>query len=612
MKRKIATRLMACLIGVTLLNGAIPTYATEAKETTESTEETATESEEDNQTEDSADEITTIRSIAFGDSTNEERIYYLFDSKEVFDELKQNIMSELTSEENAETEKSENTEEDADDKVEIVFKEMDLATVTNESTSVEIDKELIKEIKKSVDEKKSSTMSEAEHSDAVTKLGVKIIAADEAAKQAQKDAEAAQKENTTTYNATNTLLGQKAADCKWDANATGRKTSFNLNIDKDTPIKLEIFYTAGSKAPQVTMISPNKETYSNMGNKETEDFTIINRKSNYITGYDDLQYDVIYIYTTSDVYAGKWNIAYSIDDTTTETILVNASCDDGWYENIEEYKTSVKFFILWYMDENYSHYAASDLVEIVRAEAVPIANTLPTAQEDEPEKKDPYKPIIILIIIAILIGSGVSIYCIIKLKEEKAKQKDYKINKANTKLKKRQIRENGQLEKVLAKYEGDYKDDENVNYTEYIKPDKDVETKDIPKRQFVNNPAAVADAEYTDEEPTVNSKPITSAPVNTPVQTAPSYIPMVPVMGIPTQPGAQQGNNGVYFGMPTMVGYPLQTPAEQAMEAVEEIKKGYSHATPSWKSNSEKPNLKDGEPDWKKGEKVKPRNNNYY
>ena len=373
-------------------------------------------------------------------------------------------------------------------------------------------------------------------------------------------------DNTPAYTANMSLIGQKASDCEWIPGAE-KKTSMYLTIDQNSPVKLEIFYTSGANAPSLTLVSPNTRVFSNKGDEYQEDITILNKRGQTVKDHPDIMYDILYIYTTNEKYAGKWQIAYSITDDVKETILCNCTVDEGWTSFIEEYKTPVKFFMLWYINPETSVYDASYLVDIVKAEEIPEINTMPSAEEDEVETADPYKIVIILCIIGVLAGCGLTIYLVRKYKAEKKNQKDFSINRANHKLKQKRKKENAQLENILDKYEDDYIDDfDTSKEVSYFKDESKIkETKVDTSKIKITKPEAVvpsgpkkedySDKEYNDALKNMQNNPnMIPGMIYAPMMAVPSgdgkgmtYVPAMPMMGntmmTPNMPSAQANAN---------------------------------------------------------------------
>ncbi|MBO4847131.1 MAG: hypothetical protein J5525_12675 [Lachnospiraceae bacterium] len=505
-KRRVRTLIGVLITTILLGSTQIASFASE--KTTASGEEVTTkaaaeldefsgeETEEEKVSDDNAyDEslyIGALEETHMGEDSKEGNVY-IFNDSEVFINLYKDIVA-----------LDQGLDADVENNDILTFKEAYVPNGVATLSPVTISKADYAQLINRINEEKDSMMTKDEFAtyfEPYYKAALEKQAELEAAENKEQDEinslfEGSGRLKEDVFDTTRPYMGQKANDTIWDVKQLGsRKTSFTLNIEANNPVKLEVFYTAGKNAPQVSLVSPNKRIYSNKGNEEGTELKVINRKNLEVKDFPDLRYDIIYIYTTSEKYAGKWQIAYSIDNDVYETILVNAAADSGWENFVEEYKTPVKFFILWYFDNEKSHYTATNLVPIVQAESQPVANNLQAAKPDEVEKKNLDTPVIIGIMFLIIAAFGLCIYLFFKINEDKQKQGKYRIEKANKKIRARRKKENNQLDKYLTKYDDDYSDDEyyeNENKQEeeeeisYFKDNQETDDEDIPQRQFVH------------------------------------------------------------------------------------------------------------------------------
>ena len=480
MKRKRINILIAALItSVSMSVTPFSVYASETTTSGEETEQVADEATEDSQENESESLDTYVGAVKETEGFDKPQVYVVNDNV-LFIEF----LNELAG--------YHNTSED-EESYTISIEEISLEKGSDIVTDFEVTKKDYDEYKKTLASKAGQVLSIDDYEVYVQPYRDEANTIREAAEvtpepAAESEGEYDESNNYPTFDTSKSPGTQKADDVRWDIMSIGsRKTNFNLEIKSNNPVKLEIFYSAKEESPQISLLSPNKRMYSNKGNTEESDIKIINRKGQTIADYPDIKYDIIYIYTTNEQYAGKWQVAYSITSGTYETILVSASVDDGWEDFVEEYKTSVRFFILYYFEEGKSYYNENNIIDIVKADEPPVANNLATAKEDEPEQKDLARPIIILTIVGILIGMALCAILFKKLSEERRNQKGFKIDKANKRLRRRRAKENNQLEKVSAKYADDYSDDE---YEEQM-------AREEREKFFKNN--EYSDDDYSDE-----------------------------------------------------------------------------------------------------------------
>ena len=292
-------------------------------------------------------------------------------------------------------------------------------------------------------------------------------------KQKELEAEAKEQErqeeinSLPTFDLTQTMPKQVLNDYEWkpEADANGNRVyTMRLYMEAQKPVKLELFYNASDKAPTLNFLSPSNKIY--IGSTQEEDTKIEIRSGLTIEGYEDILYDVVYIYTTNHYNDGYWKTTLSIPADNNLTFVTNATVVSGWEDFKLDYKTPNKSLLVWYLD-SVSPYTFEDIADIIKGEDAPLINSIENYEvKDETVKPNPYIGLIALVCIGIAACIGIVIFIGYKLKGTTSDKKEHLKRIANKKFNKRKKKENEELGSVLKKYDDEYSDEE---YTEYIK-----------------------------------------------------------------------------------------------------------------------------------------------